>query len=1043
MHRNAWTAIFGAVAAQLVMVSTAEAGPNDAVLTGVVRQPETGEPIEGAVVIVTGNALQGERTMTTDETGLYRIPDLPPGIYQVTVMHPDSPTRRREDIQLRAGLTARIDFILRPTESETEVVVSSPAVDTTSSSTGLAIDSEMARRVPIAQPMGKGGANRSFESVAEATPGASGDMYGTSVAGTSSPENRYNIDGLSVNDPGFGLNGTSLTVEFLEEVRVEAGGYMPEFGRSTGGIVNAVTQTGSNEFHGGVWAFVTPGFLEGYRKQPIREGATIQAERELLWLGDAGFDLGGRIIRNKLWFYGGVSISRVVFDIETSWNRLAVDQKTGAVLTNPQTGFNVTERIPGTEAHRQAQGTTVQALGKLTFTPVQNHTFELLGIYAPSRSGGNGTFGMDATTGNPEIVSALGTYDTLAHRYRDDSADLQLVWNALADDNRWDINTIVGWHHQVNQRLPHDGSMLGSEGLAEMPSTAYRRSIPGFHSVTDFVDLPPDAPSGACDPWVNPADASMRTITCPATTFGTGGPGFIRDRQLDRLQFRSNAGRLVTGAGHHLIKFGIDFEYMQYDSHRGYSGSTVYREDTAGEYFFDYRRFGYLTEPDQANVLPSLEWRVYSTTIGGFLQDSWSIMDKVTLNAGLRYDAQHLFGGDGQLSLALPNQISPRLGLIWDPTQQGKAKIFANYARFFQSVPLNLADRAGSGEPGIRRNYDADLCDPSDLGSHQSQCQSDASRVAFGGPADPDRYWMTQGAGKTAIDPNLKPQSSDEIVAGGEYEIIPGGKIGLSYTHRWLSRVIEDMSRDEATTYFIGNPGYGIAKDFPKARRVYDALILYVDKRFAGGWLVSGSYTLSWLRGNIAGLFRPETGQLDPNINSDFDLISLLDNRFGPLPGDRRHALKIFAAGEIQLGNGHALMIGGAFRATSGGPTNVLGSHALYGSGESFLLPRGGGERLPWTFRIDTNIGYTKYFSDDLSINVTMDVFNVGNFQAVAAVDENYTYSDVVPIEGGTLADLKKHTDVKGEAIVENPNFGNPTAYQTPRQFRFGVRLNF
>ena len=64
------------------------------------------------------------------------------------------------------------------------------------------------------------------------------------------------------------------------------------------------------------------------------------------------------------------------------------------------------------------------------------------------------------------------------------------------------------------------------------------------------------------------------------------------------------------------------------------------------------------------------------------------------------------------------------------------------------------------------------------------------------------------------------------------------------------------------------------------------------------------SYTLSWLRGNIAGLFRPETGQLDPNINSDFDLISLLSNRSGYLPGDHRHSFKLFAAGEIPLGGG-------------------------------------------------------------------------------------------------------------------------------------------
>jgi len=278
---------------------------------------------------------------------------------------------------------------------------------------------------------------------------------------------------------------------------------------------------------------------------------------------------------------------------------------------------------------------------------------------------------------------------------------------------------------------------------------------------------------------------------------------------------------------------------------------------------------------------------------------------------------------------------------------------------------------------------------------------------------------------------------------GGEYEIVPGGRLGVNYTHRWLNRVIEDMSRDEATTYFIGNPGYGIASDFPKARRIYDAGVLYFDKRFSKNWLVSASYTLAFLRGNIAGLFRPETGQLDPNINSDFDLISLLDNRFGSLPGDTRHTIKVFAAGEIPFKNGHSLLLGGAARGNSGSPTNILGSHNLYGGDEVFILPRGGGERLPWVFRIDTNIGYSKRFSKDMALSITMDVFNVANFQQFTNIDQTYTSDDVLPIAGGTVADLEGLENTDGEAAVVNPNFGRPISFQRPRMFRFGVRLTF
>jgi hypothetical protein len=182
-------------------------------------------------------------------------------------------------------------------------------------------------------------------------------------------------------------------------------------------------------------------------------------------------------------------------------------------------------------------------------------------------------------------------------------------------------------------------------------------------------------------------------------------------------------------------------------------------------------------------------------------------------------------------------------------------------------------------------------------------------------------------------------------VLGGEYDLFQSARTGVAYTRRWMNDVIEDMSRDEAQTYFIGNPGRGIAKDFPE--RDYDAITWYFTKSLFKNWLLQFSYTLSWLRGNYAGLFRPETLQLDPNINSDFDLKSLVVNREGPLPGDHRHNLKLFGAYDLKLPKRMQLTFGGSFLASSGGPTSLLGSHPLYGSDEVFVLPRGSGERLP------------------------------------------------------------------------------------------------
>ncbi|MFY0538883.1 TonB-dependent receptor domain-containing protein [Nannocystis pusilla] len=595
-----------------------------------------------------------------------------------------------------------------------------------------------------------------------------------------------------------------------------------------------------------MWAYYTPGQLEGWRKVPRIERQTLVTERNLGWVGDTGFDLGGRLIRDKLWFYGGVSLSRTVHDLTTSWNRVAIGPD-GDARINPDTGLTLTERIAGTTSSSRARGSGVQAIVKLTYSPARRHTLELLTIFARQASGGGGAFGLNPRTGAPEVGHITGDYTALARKYRDDAADVLLNWNARAGDGRWNFDTLLGWHHQDSSALPVDGSRVGSgTGLAATPMVQYRRSDrlatdsdgdklldtplapgdPGYrevHAVTDFMPLPASAPSGACDPtpfvFHNPTTmlAEHRTVVCPASgTWFRHGPGLIYERRLDRAQVRHAVSRLARGAGHHVVKFGVDFEYLRYANDRGYTGDRIFRENLDGTEFAEYRQYGFLSAPDQPRVLGSLRSDVAATTIGGFLQDSWSIMDVVTLNVGLRYDVQRLFAGD-TLAMVMPNQLSPRAGLIWDPTLAGKAKLFVNYGRLYQSVPLNVVDVASAGEPSIASTHLTARCDPNDRSDET--CFADGNRISGGGATDPSQVWRFTSAGREPIDPRLKPQANDEVVAGGEYELLANTRIGVQYTHRRLVRMIEDMSRDEGNTYFIGNPGSGIAADF-RARGV-------------------------------------------------------------------------------------------------------------------------------------------------------------------------------------------------------------------------------
>jgi len=281
------------------------------VITGTVSDASTNQPVTDVVVTATSPNLQGEQVVVSDAQGQYRIPQLPPGTYTLRFEKESYKPFSRSDIVLRLDRTIRVNVQVLPENiSQTiDVVARQPTIDVGSTSTGVNVGADFVRNIAVVRPTGKGGAARSFEALAEVAPGANADTYGVSINGTTSPENQFVIDGLSVNDPGFGILGTPLSIEFVQDVNVITGGYMPEYGRATGGVLNAVTKSGSNEFHGSVFGSWTPGAFEGTPKQVFAEGTTITGEQTLHNIGDFGAEVGGPILKDKLWFYAGIAPS--------------------------------------------------------------------------------------------------------------------------------------------------------------------------------------------------------------------------------------------------------------------------------------------------------------------------------------------------------------------------------------------------------------------------------------------------------------------------------------------------------------------------------------------------------------------------------------------------------------------------------------------------------------------------------------------------------------------------------------------------------------
>jgi len=485
-------------------------------------------------------------------------------------------------------------------------------------------------------------------------------------------------------------------------------------------------------------------------------------------------------------------------------------------------------------------------------------------------------------------------------------------------------------------------------------------------------------------------------------------------------------------------------------------------------------------------------------SIGAFVQDSWQIIPNLTVNLGVRYEnqqagiAQQLVGtiaptGEtvGSTGFDL-NNWAPRLGFIWDPTNEGKAKVYGHYGRFYENVPMDLNVRSFGGEidsVNLVNATGAGAMDPNCTATHMPNFNLGAALAKCTDVVN----LQQSGGGAEYVTPGLQGQYSNEYILGAEYEVLPDIKVGLNYIHRDLPTVIEDTLQN-GSTFFITNPGDSFdsqanalqktataelastdpkvqaqgaldqsraegmlrIKNMDQATRNYDAVQLQVTQRPTKDSLILASYTYSRENGNYPGLFSTETGQLDPNITSEYDLQSLLANRYGPMGLDRPHNLKLDGFYRFDLKTAGLITLGASIRAQSGIPHNVLGADPAYGTGETYILARGVDPRSPFTNQEDIHISYGYRLTKQVTLDVFMDIFNLFNEQQEATQDENYTFDNVHPIVGGSTSDLAhlKSFDSNGNfqnmTPSLNPDFQKTTAYlQSPRTFRFGFRLTF
>ena len=998
-----------------------------------------GAAVPGVTVTVTSPNLIRAQSATTNDEGIYRIPNLPPGRYAV-VIEPTKGFARFEqtDVEVNLSKTSNVAVTLNiagTTESVDVSASSGAAVDTTDTTTGTNISTEQFSNFPT---------QRTVQSLYTIAPtvsrsglrDSSGRDRDPSVGGSSGPENNYILDGVTVTDPAFGGSGANLPFEFVQEVEIKTGAISAEYGKATGGIFNVVTKSGGNDFRGDVFAyFTTKGLVREVKTSAIPfTGAAPNGFSEV----DAGFDLGGPIIKDKLWFFGAFNPQR----------------RENFFLT--QTFLQEVEN----------KVTTPFYAGKLTWGINQNHLFNFSTFGDFTRQEG---FLFNQTGFGAQEQAFRGTTETGGSNY------------AFRLNSTFTPNFIgeisAGLHFQRANTLPED--------------TTNNLITDRFAVLRNGAVLGPTATNiRAC----NNADCTTTSGVELAFVNGAGGTiqrNFTRQGfGLQSLQDRDRyevAARFQNIWGKHTFKYGFEWNSNRYVIDTNSTGpeftftgdATVPSLQTRVENRFAVCRTdgSSLICPDAtrarraqqlldggllagqgitsvttgtvnlANVVnPFLLLDVVRVrdfrldTQGGstetnvqsfYLQDDFKVGRNLQLNLGLRWDFQQAKSVSGLDYFNLNDfrsNTQPRLGFIWDFTGEGRGKVFVNYARYLETpIPLDINVRASGNE--IQTDWNLNV-------SRLNAPAGSAILVNFG----------NLGNHVTPTDPGIKPQTVNEFTGGIEYEVVRDLTLGFRGIYRAQDEVIEDGSFDDGTTYFLFNPGRRGTSSavttedlacadatigcFGPARRYYRALEFSATKRFRNNYQFISSYVYSSLIGNYEGLFRNDNGQSDPNITSLFDLVSLLNNIYGRLPNDRPHQFKFDGSYRWPF----RLLTSASFRAQSGIPFNALIPHPLYGDNEGFEVRRGtainpltGSIRTPTTWNLDLGAYYPIQFGEDRQLRFQVDWFNVFNNQRPIREDET----------------LRINSGAPGIAAVPNPFYGQGTIFQFPSALRLGVKFTF
>ncbi len=488
-----------------------------------------------------------------------------------------------------------------------------------------------------------------------------------------------------------------------------------------------------------------------------------------------------------------------------------------------------------------------------------------------------------------------------------------------------------------------------------------------------------------------------------------------------------------------------------------------------------------------------------------FFQDSWQIHRRITLNLGVRTEHETVpswgFGPlPAQIEFKWGDKLAPRLGGAWDVKGDGRLKIYGSYSVFYDTMKYDLPRGSFGGE--IQKIWHRAL-DTFNVTAIDLNNQPGALFVLEDQRTVSTTPYVNGNRILHGIDPNLKPVKEHEMTFGADYAWKTNLVFSGRFTRKVLDRTIEDtgMPTENFENYCICNPGFGASvTDFPmfgypptpKAVRRYTGLEFRVDKRFSHNWYVTATYLYSRLFGNYSGLASSdESGRGNPNVNRFFDVpwinytaSGALNN--GLLATDRPNTFKVFAGRQFNyhfLGKKMETYFGGSQYIYQGTPLSSNVQIQLNGTLEDgtvcqpagcnhgvaiFINGRGDLGRTKTLRETDGTMTNRIYLGERVVLKFGANVFNllnsatetdrstaiirantpsiVNEYNAPAAVLA-YGTATMTMSQSFNLM-LQQLPNYRTQFATTLTNFANPfynksVSWQSPRQFRFNVGLQW